>query len=125
MRSHSSDSFPRSEDYGRWRGEHACPELHPACLIATITYHAALFDRVVLQMNRDSVMALRRRFAAWIEELAERYPPRREADLEALADMLTVLVEGAIVLSKALDDKYLMGRQTRIYREHVKAVFGA
>ena len=30
-----------------------------------------------------------------------------------------------IVLSKALDDKYLMGRQTRIYREHVKAVFGA
>ena len=101
------------------------PELHPGCLIATITYQAALFDRVVLQMNRDSVMALRRRFAAWIEEIAERYPPRSEADLEALADMLTVIVEGAIVLSKALDDKYLMGRQTRIYREHVKAVFGA
>jgi len=101
------------------------PELHPGCLIATITYQAALFDRVVLQMNRDSVMALRRRFASWIEEIAERYPPRSEADLEALADMLTVIVEGAIVLSKALDDKYLMGRQTRVYREHVKAVFGA
>ena len=101
------------------------PELHPGCLIATITYQAALFDRVVLQMNRDSVMALRRRFATWIEEIAERYPPRSEADLEALADMLTVIVEGAIVLSKALDDKYLMGRQTRVYREHVKAVFGA
>ena len=100
------------------------PELHPGCLIATITYQAALFDRVVLQMNRDSVMALRRRFATWIEEIAERYPPRSEADLEALADMLTVIVEGAIVLSKALDDKYLMGRQTRVYREHVKAVFG-
>lgn len=101
------------------------PELHPGCLIATITYQAALFDRVVLQMNRDSVMALRRRFASWIAEIAELYPPRSEADVEALADMLTVIVEGAIVLSRALDDKYLMGRQTRIYREHVKAVFGA
>ncbi|HEY0327376.1 MAG TPA: hypothetical protein VGC46_15530, partial [Allosphingosinicella sp.] len=88
-------------------------------------YQAALFDRVVLQMNRESVMALRRRFASWIGEIAEIYPARSEADVEALADMLTVIVEGAIVLSKALDDKYLMGRQTRIYREHVKAVFGA
>jgi AcrR family transcriptional regulator len=101
------------------------PELHPGCLIATITYQAALFDRVVLQMNRESVMALRRRFASWIGEIAEIYPARSEADCEALADMLTVIVEGSIVLSRALDDRHLMGRQTRIYREHVKAVFGA
>lgn len=101
------------------------PELHPGCLIATVTYQAALFDPVVLKMNRDSVLGLRRRFAIWLEEIAARHPPRAEADLDALADMLTTIVEGAIVLSRALGDKFLMGRQTRLYREHVKTVFGA
>ncbi len=99
-------------------------ELHPGCLIATVTYQAALFDPVVLKMNEASVLALRRRFSAWIEEIAERHPPRSQADYDALADMLTAIVEGSIVLSKALNDKSLMGRQTRLYRDHVKAVFG-
>jgi TetR/AcrR family transcriptional repressor of nem operon len=101
------------------------PELHPGCLIATVTYQAALFDPVVIRMNRDSVLALRARFGAWIEEIARIHPPRSQADSDALADMLTAIVEGSIVLSRALDDKYLMGRQTRLYRDHVKAVFGA
>ncbi len=100
------------------------PELHPGCLIATVTYQAALFDKTVLAMNRASVLKLRARFAAWLEEIAARHPPRSTADYDALADMLTAIVEGSIVLSRALDDKYLMGRQTRLYREHVKAVFG-
>jgi TetR/AcrR family transcriptional regulator, transcriptional repressor for nem operon len=99
-------------------------ELHPGCLIATITYQAALFDRVVIEMNRQSVLSLRQRFATWIEEIAARHPPRSQADYDALADMLTAIVEGSIILSRALNDKYLMGRQTRLYRDHVKSVFG-
>jgi TetR/AcrR family transcriptional regulator, transcriptional repressor for nem operon len=99
-------------------------ELHPGCLIATVTYQAALFDPVVLRMNRESVLALRRRFSTWLEEIAAVHPPRSQADFDALADMLTTIVEGAIVLSRALDDPGLMGRQTRLYRDHVKAVFG-
>ena len=58
------------------------------------------------------------------EDRAE-HPPRVEVDLDALADHLTVIVEGAIVLSKALNDPGLMGRQTRLFRDHVKFVFGA
>lgn len=99
-------------------------ELHPGCMIATVTYQAALFDKVVIRMNEASVLALRQRFAAWLEEIGERYPPRWPADYDSLADMLTAIVEGSIVLSRALGDRALMGRQTRLYREHVKALFG-
>ena len=36
-----------------------------------------------------------------------------------------MIVEGAIILSKALNDRGLMGRHMRLFRDHVKFVFGA
>ena len=101
------------------------PELHPGCLVATITYQDQLFDAEVKRMNAASVVALRRRFGAWLAEIAERHPPQRAVDLDAFADHITVVVEGAIILSRALGDRGLMGRQLRLYRDQVKAVFGA
>jgi len=101
------------------------PDLHPGCLVATITYQEQMFDPEVRQMNADSVLALRSRFARWLEEIAQRHPPRAIVDINALADNLTVIVEGAIILSKALGDRQLMGRHTRLFRDHVKFVFGA
>lgn len=101
------------------------PELHPGCLVATITYQEQLFDSQVKRMNADSVRALRRRFADWLEEIAERHPPVGITDLAALADHVTVVVEGGIILSRALADRKLMGRHLRLFRDHVKRIFGA
>ena len=41
-----------------------------------------------------------------------------------MADHLTGIVEGAIVLSKALKDEALMGKQARLFRNHVRLLFG-
>jgi TetR/AcrR family transcriptional regulator, transcriptional repressor for nem operon len=101
------------------------PDLHPGCLVATITYQDQMFDAEVRRMNADSVVALRNRFGGWLSEIAGRHPPRDGVDLEALADHVTVVVEGAIILSRALGDRRLMGRQMRLYRDQVKFVFGA
>ena len=101
------------------------PELHPGCLVATITYQEQMFDSAVREMNAESVIALRLRFAAWLEEIVARHPPVVPVDLVALADNVTVIVEGAIILSKLMGDKKLMGRHTRLFRDHVKFIFGA
>jgi AcrR family transcriptional regulator len=102
------------------------PDLHPGCLVATITYQDQMFDREVRRMNRESVLSLRRRFADWLAEAAERHPPEDGLiDVNALADQVTVVVEGGIILSKALGDRKLMGRQMRLFRDHVKTLFGA
>ena len=101
------------------------PDLHPGCLVATITYQEQMFDSEVRRMNADSVIALRRRFAGWLEEIARRHKPRGDACIEALADNVTVVVEGSIILSKVLGDRRLMGRHMRLFRDHVKHVFGA
>ena len=98
---------------------------HPGCMVATVTYQERLFDREVRQMNVDYLMRMRRRFRAWLDEIVEARAPRIEADLDSLADALTVIVEGSIIMSKALHDEGLMGRQTRLFRQHVKLLFGA
>ena len=101
------------------------PELHPGCLVATITYQQQMFDRVVREMNAESVISLRLRFARWLEEIVERHEPRTPIDIKAMADNVTVIVEGAIILSKVMNDRRLMGRHMRLFRDHVKLVFGA
>ena len=45
--------------------------------------------------------------------------------MDALADHLTVVVEGAIVQSKALNDLSVIGAQVRLFRNYVKLIFGA
>ena len=99
--------------------------LHPGCLVATVTYQERLFDAEVKRMNVEFLLRMRRRFAGSLAKIAAKYPPRAEVDLDALADHLTAIVEGAIVLSKALRDEGLMGRQTRLFRNHIKLLFGA
>jgi AcrR family transcriptional regulator len=98
--------------------------LHPGCMVATVTYQERLFDRQVRQMNVDYLMRMRRRFAGWLTEIATAHPPRVETDIDALADGLTVIIEGAIIVSKALGDPSVLGRQTRLFRQHIKLIFG-
>lgn len=99
--------------------------LHPGCLVATITYQERMFDADVRQMNVDYVLKLRRRFEQWLGEIMVRNQPRHEVEASALADHLTAIVEGSIILSKALRDEGLMGRQTRLFRNYIKLLFGA
>ena len=83
-----------------------------------------MFDAEVRQMNVDYLLRTPQAYLRWFEQIVEDHPPRIEVDLEALADNLTAVVEGAIILSKALGDEGLMGRQTRVFRNHVKLLFG-
>lgn len=99
--------------------------LHPGCLVATITYQERMFDAEVRRMNVDYVLRLRQRFEQWVGEIQRGHQSRVEFDAVALADHLTAIVEGSIILSKALRDEGLMGRQTRQFRNYVKLLFGA
>jgi TetR/AcrR family transcriptional regulator, transcriptional repressor for nem operon len=99
--------------------------LHPGCMVATVTYQERMFDAEVRQMNVDYLRKMRARFVRWLEEIGAIYAPRLPVRVEELADMLNVVVEGAIIQSKALRDESLMGKQTRQYRNYIKLLFGA
>jgi TetR/AcrR family transcriptional regulator, transcriptional repressor for nem operon len=99
--------------------------LHPGCMVASVAYQERMFDADLKQMNVDYILRMRRRFQDWLGAVAAKYPPSRELDAEALADNLTAIIEGAIILSRSLKDQSLMGRQTRLFRNHIKLIFNA
>ena len=99
------------------------PANHPGCLVATYCYQERLFDREVRQMMRHGALAWRKRFLATLDEIETIYPPRDKVDREALADMVNAVVEGGIVMAKALDDPRALGDQVMLFRTFVKLLY--
>lgn len=101
------------------------PACHPGCLVATATYQDRLFDAGVRALNRRAVLGWRARFRAMLEEIAERHPPRVAVDLSELADMVTGVCEGGIIISKALDEPRVLAGQVMLFRTMVAELFSA
>ncbi|MCB2059393.1 MAG: TetR/AcrR family transcriptional regulator [Novosphingobium sp.] len=99
------------------------PSLHPGCLVASTTFQERAFDSEVARLTREAVLGWRERFHDWLLEIAEIHPPRLPADLEAVADMFNVIADGAIITSRAVGDKSVIGRQARLLHDFVKLLF--
>ncbi len=98
-------------------------EVHPGCLAASFVYQDQLFNREVRDLNAEGILRWRRRFRERLDLIAERYPPRDGVDLDALADMAATLIEGALILSRALRDPKIPAQQVMLYRDFVRCVF--
>jgi len=99
------------------------PEVHPGCLAASFCYQDQLFNREIRELNASGMLAWRTRFRERLDLIAKRYPPRQEVDLDALADMISTLVEGGLILGRALNDMTILPRQVLLYRDFVRTVF--
>ena len=99
------------------------PNGHPGCLVASFCYQDRLFDKDVRALNAAAVLNWRKRFRGHLDRIAARYPPRIEVDLDDLADMLSVITDGGIILSRTVKDSQALARQMLLYRNFIKAVF--
>ncbi len=63
------------------------------------------------------------RFRAIFEGIAAAHPPREPIDLDDLADMMSCIVDGGIIMSKTLNDPRRLERQILVFRSFVKLVF--
>ncbi|WP_455272303.1 TetR/AcrR family transcriptional regulator [Rhizobium herbae] len=99
------------------------PNGHPGCLVATICYYERLFDREIQETNRQAALAWRRRFRGMFEEIMAVYTPREPFDMDQLADMVSTVIEGGIVLSKALKEPQSLPEQILVLRNFIKMLF--
>ena len=99
------------------------PDTHPGCLIASFTYEAHQFDDDVKGLNAEGLLAWRKLFLGHLEEIAEKYPPKSDQPLADLADMLSSILEGGIIISKVLEDSSALSSQLLQYRNYVRLVF--
>lgn len=96
---------------------------HPGCLVALSCYNERIYDRDVQSINREGVMVWRKRFKGYFDEIAKVYPPREPVDGDDFADMVSTILEGGIVMSKALNDPKCLARQILLLRTFVKLLF--
>ena len=99
------------------------PNGHPGCLIASICYQERLFDRDVRDLTAQSVRSWNAHFREILDGIAVVYPPREPVDLDDLAEMISCVVDGAIIMSKTLNDPKRLERQIMLFRSCVKLVF--
>jgi TetR/AcrR family transcriptional repressor of nem operon len=99
------------------------PNGHPGCIMASYVYQDHLFSRDVRDLTAVDVLKWRKRFGERLELIAQRYPPRFGVNLETMADMLTAVVHGGIILSKTLHNPSLLPGQIVLYRALLQRAF--
>ncbi|MEX2630464.1 MAG: TetR/AcrR family transcriptional regulator [Tistlia sp.] len=99
------------------------PNGHPGCLVASVCYQENLFKREIHELNAAGMLRWRRRFRARFDAIAEHHPPRVAVDFDDLADMLSALADGGIIVAKVMREPQALSRQILLYRAFVRCVF--
>lgn len=99
------------------------PNGHPGCVVAVSCYYERMFDRELKALNTEAALLWRRRFRALLDEVGTRYRPREPVDPDELADMVSTVLEGGIVMAKALNDPAVLKRQILTLRTLMQALF--
>ena len=99
------------------------PNGHPGCLVATSCLAERIFDREVQEISKQAALTWRRRFRGMLEDIAAVHSPREPVDIDQLADMVSTVLEGGIVMSKALREPTILVQQTLVLRTFVKMLF--
>ena len=98
--------------------------LHPGCLVASVTYESHQVNEEVRSITADSVKGWRKLFKTQIDKINTRYTPKAKATSEDLADMLSTIIEGGIVVSRAVNEPKLLVRQLMEYRTYIRLLYG-
>ena len=97
----------------------------PGCLFATYCYESGLFDSGTNQVIADALLQWRRLVGAKLRAAAEAQPPVVPVDMDSLADMITVVFEGAFVSARTLGGKTTVADQVRHFRNYLQLLFAA
>ncbi|MGD8710745.1 MAG: TetR/AcrR family transcriptional regulator [Ectothiorhodospiraceae bacterium] len=108
--------------------EEAAAELtepYPGCLFASYCYESGLFGDEIHGTIAEAMAFWRTGLGAKLREVAERYPPRMDVDFDSLADALTVVFEGAFIVSKTYREASVVAEQLRHYRNYLELLFSS
>lgn len=97
--------------------------LHPGCLVASFTYESHQVNEEVRKITADSVMDWRRLFREQLDKINTRYTAKIDTSSDDLADMLSTIIEGGIVVSRALNDPSILVKQVLEYRFYIKLLY--
>ena len=99
-------------------------EVHPGCLVSAFTYESQQVDPEVKELAAAGLANWRRLFVARLEPVLEDREMKIDVPVEVLADMLTTIFEGGIMVSKTMGDSQVLVDQLLQYRQYLRLLFG-
>lgn len=99
------------------------PDVHPGCLVATFTYESLQVNDTVRELNEQALLEWRKLFKDQLDKIDVEYDKNLDVDNDTLADMLTALVEGGIILSRALNSQALLPEQILQHRNYLRLLY--
>ncbi|HEX6924808.1 MAG TPA: TetR/AcrR family transcriptional regulator [Longimicrobiaceae bacterium] len=94
------------------------------CLFASCLYEAQLFDEQTHGIIRRAILSWREALADKLREAIRLHPPRLPIDPESIADLVTVLFEGAFIVSRSTGESSTVAAQLRHFRNYLELLFG-
>ncbi|MEM8983007.1 MAG: TetR family transcriptional regulator C-terminal domain-containing protein [Pseudomonadota bacterium] len=99
------------------------PETHPGCLVASLTYESNRLNDDVRTLIAEGILSWRKLFRTQLEKVVAVNPPTIDVSVDELADMLTAVIEGGILLSRSLEDKSRLPHQLQNYHSFLRLLF--
>ncbi len=98
-------------------------EPYPGCLFASYIYELQQFDDETRGLIEESFRKWRELLKEKFEAIARKYPPRAKIEAASLADAFTVVLEGAFITGKAMNEPAVISEQLRHFRNYVELLF--
>lgn len=98
-------------------------EPYPGCLFASYCYESGLFDEEIQTVVADAMLEWRKVIGARLRAAVDKHPPRIDVHVDSLADMITVIFEGAFILSRSFKEPKIFAEQLRHYRDYLRLLF--
>jgi TetR/AcrR family transcriptional repressor of nem operon len=83
------------------------------------------FDEKTREIIRNSFQKWRELLKEKFDAIARVYPSRIAVDTASLADAFTVVLEGAFITGKALNEPRVVADQLRHFRNYIELLFGS
>ena len=99
------------------------PDVHPGCLVATFTSANQQLNSEVKEITADCTLVWRETFANQLKKINQQYVMKTESTVEDLADMLTTIIEGGIIVSRTLSKQKILPQQILFYRDYLRLLY--
>lgn len=96
---------------------------YPGCLYASYVYEPEQFSQEIKNIVADSTLAWRAAISELIVQAAGESTVKIPLDKDSLADHFTVILEGAFIVSKSLNDPKVTANQLIHYRNYLDLIF--
>lgn len=96
---------------------------NPNCLYASVSNEQNQYSSEIKKKINNTLLKWREVFEEMIEQAIKKNKPRFSIDKESLADHFTVVLEGAFIMSKALNDPMISAKQLVHLRQYFDLLF--